>query len=73
LTDEDGKFELQGKETEITQIDPKLNVYHDCNDETLPCLKKFSIYIPKDYVSEGAEPSKIFDAGLFYSTFKASI
>ncbi|KAI6184957.1 Transthyretin-like protein 5 [Aphelenchoides bicaudatus] len=63
LTDEDGKFELSGKETEITQIDPKLNIYHDCNDESLPCLKKFSIYIPKDYVSEGPSPRKIFDAG----------
>jgi len=28
VTDEDGHFELQGKETEITNIDPKLNVYH---------------------------------------------
>jgi hypothetical protein len=29
-TDEDGRFELSGKETELTSIDPKLNVYHDC-------------------------------------------
>lgn len=29
LTDDEGRFELSGKETEITQIDPKLNVYHD--------------------------------------------
>jgi hypothetical protein len=26
-------------------------------------LKKFSIYIPKDYVTEGEVPRKIFDAG----------
>lgn len=32
-TDKDGKFHLQGSETEITTIDPKLNVYHDCDDE----------------------------------------
>lgn len=29
-TDEKGHFELSGKETEVTPIDPKLNVYHDC-------------------------------------------
>lgn len=28
VTDEEGHFELQGKESEITNIDPKLNVYH---------------------------------------------
>jgi hypothetical protein len=28
VTDDEGHFELQGKETEITNIDPKLNVYH---------------------------------------------
>ncbi|KAI6184956.1 hypothetical protein M3Y97_00652600 [Aphelenchoides bicaudatus] len=63
-TDEDGHFELSGKETELTSIDPKLNVYHDCNDESLPCLKKFSIYLPEDYVSEGPIPKKTFDAGV---------
>ncbi|KAI6196176.1 Transthyretin-like family-containing protein [Aphelenchoides besseyi] len=64
VTDSEGRFELSGKETEITSIDPKLNVYHDCNDETVPCLKKFSIYIPKDYVNEGAIAHRTFDAGV---------
>uniref|UniRef100_A0A1I8AHT5 Transthyretin-like family protein n=1 Tax=Steinernema glaseri TaxID=37863 RepID=A0A1I8AHT5_9BILA len=31
-TDAQGRFELVGHETEITDIDPKLNVYHDCED-----------------------------------------
>jgi hypothetical protein len=59
LTDEDGRFELSGKESEITQIDPKLNIYHDCNDEALPCLKKISIYIPKTEITEGEIPKKV--------------
>ncbi|VDK54748.1 unnamed protein product [Anisakis simplex] len=65
ITDANGHFLLKGHETEITSIDPKLNVYHDCNDETIPCLKKFSIKIPKDYVSEGEQPKRIFKAGEF--------
>ena len=28
VTDEDGAFELKGHETEVTDIDPKVNVYH---------------------------------------------
>jgi hypothetical protein len=28
VTFEDGKFELSGSESEITDIDPKVNVYH---------------------------------------------
>lgn len=33
VTDSDGHFELKGHETEVTDIDPKVNVYHKCNDE----------------------------------------
>ena len=33
VSDEDGLFEVQGWETEITDIDPKLNIYHNCEDE----------------------------------------
>uniref|UniRef100_A0A1I8A652 Transthyretin-like family protein n=1 Tax=Steinernema glaseri TaxID=37863 RepID=A0A1I8A652_9BILA len=64
LTDDQGRFMLQGHETEITTIDPKLNVYHDCNDEKTPCLKKFSIMIPDSFVSQGEKPEKVFDAGI---------
>ncbi|MFH4983826.1 hypothetical protein AB6A40_010535, partial [Gnathostoma spinigerum] len=31
-TANDGSFLLQGHTSEFTTIDPKLNVYHDCND-----------------------------------------
>ncbi|KAH7723193.1 CRE-TTR-8 protein [Aphelenchoides avenae] len=64
VTDSEGRFELKGHETELTSIDPKLNVYHDCNDEDVPCLKKFSVTIPDDYITEGATPTKTFDVGV---------
>ncbi|KAH7697046.1 transthyretin-like protein 1 precursor, partial [Aphelenchoides avenae] len=44
-TDANGEFELKGFTHEITTIDPKLNIYHDCNDN-LPCQRKTSISIP---------------------------
>ena len=37
VTDAEGHFKLSGKETEFTSIDPKVNVYHDCNDENTVC------------------------------------
>uniref|UniRef100_A0AC34R4Q9 Transthyretin-like family protein n=2 Tax=Panagrolaimus sp. JU765 TaxID=591449 RepID=A0AC34R4Q9_9BILA len=64
VTDSQGRFELRGHETEITTIDPKLNVYHDCNDENVPCLKKFSIVIPDAFITEGESPLKTFDVGV---------
>ncbi|MFH4976400.1 hypothetical protein AB6A40_003109, partial [Gnathostoma spinigerum] len=62
VTDAEGHFFLKGHEREIGRIEPKLNVYHDCNDENTPCLKKFSIFLPKDYVFDGEEPGKVYDA-----------
>uniref|UniRef100_A0A0K0ESY2 Col_cuticle_N domain-containing protein n=1 Tax=Strongyloides stercoralis TaxID=6248 RepID=A0A0K0ESY2_STRER len=60
-----GLFQLVGNETEITTIDPKLNVYHNCNDEAIECLRKFSITIPQEYVTKESDtPEKIFDVGI---------
>ncbi|CAD5211742.1 unnamed protein product [Bursaphelenchus okinawaensis] len=62
LTDKDGTFQLLGHETEITKIDPKINIYHTCG-HTGPCKRKLTIYIPDNYISEGETPGKIFDIG----------
>ncbi|CAD5208675.1 unnamed protein product [Bursaphelenchus xylophilus] len=59
----DGSFSISGSENEFTTIDPKVNFYHDCND-LLPCQRKFTIFIPKDYVTEEGEPIKFFDVGV---------
>lgn len=32
ITDSQGFFEISGSNAEMTPIDPKINIYHDCND-----------------------------------------
>uniref|UniRef100_A0A0R3RGM6 Transthyretin-like family protein n=1 Tax=Elaeophora elaphi TaxID=1147741 RepID=A0A0R3RGM6_9BILA len=62
-SDSQGRFELMGHTSEVTTIDPKLNVYHDCEDGIKPCQRKITIYIPDSYVSSGKTPKNIYDAG----------
>uniref|UniRef100_A0AC34F5I7 Transthyretin-like protein 5 n=1 Tax=Panagrolaimus sp. ES5 TaxID=591445 RepID=A0AC34F5I7_9BILA len=62
-TDGNGNFQLQGYTSEFTTIDPKINVYHDCNDGATPCQRKISIMIPDNYVSSGQRPQQIYNAG----------
>ncbi|CAJ0599883.1 unnamed protein product [Cylicocyclus nassatus] len=61
-TNSNGEFELRGYTEEFTPIDPKLNIYHDCND-LKPCQRKFTIKIPDSYITSGKTPKKIYDAG----------
>ncbi|CAD5216493.1 unnamed protein product [Bursaphelenchus okinawaensis] len=62
-TNEKGEFNLSGSTSEITTIDPKINIYHDCEDGIRPCQRKMTIFIPDSYVSSGPHPKKIYDAG----------
>uniref|UniRef100_A0A1I8BNP3 Transthyretin-like protein 5 n=1 Tax=Meloidogyne hapla TaxID=6305 RepID=A0A1I8BNP3_MELHA len=62
-TDKKGYFKLEGHTHEFTTIDPKFNVYHDCNDGLTPCQRKISIMIPDKYVTQGKKPEKYYDAG----------
>ncbi|WKY00689.1 hypothetical protein Q1695_015039 [Nippostrongylus brasiliensis] len=62
-TDSLGQFLLHGHTSEIMTIDPKLNIYHDCDDSLTPCQRKVTFFIPKDYVSSGEMPKKYFDIG----------
>uniref|UniRef100_A0A915MYU4 Amino acid transporter n=1 Tax=Meloidogyne javanica TaxID=6303 RepID=A0A915MYU4_MELJA len=62
FTDKKGYFKLEGHTHEITDIDPKLNVYHDCNDGMTPCQRKISIMIPDKYITAGKKPDKYYDA-----------
>ncbi|CAD5233439.1 unnamed protein product [Bursaphelenchus xylophilus] len=58
-TGKDGAFEISGDAHEITNITPKINVYHKC-DKVIPiCDIKFSIEVPKKYIEKG----EAFDAG----------
>ncbi|PIO69848.1 Transthyretin-like family protein [Teladorsagia circumcincta] len=61
-TNQNGEFRLSGSKTEISTIDPKVNVYHKCNYNG-PCYRKFGITIPDSYITRGANPQKTFDIG----------
>ncbi|CAD5222279.1 unnamed protein product [Bursaphelenchus xylophilus] len=58
-SDQNGFFRISGSTKEITNIDPKLNIYHDCNNQ-LPCKRKFSLPIPDSYISKGSTPQSFF-------------
>uniref|UniRef100_A0AC35U748 Transthyretin-like family protein n=1 Tax=Rhabditophanes sp. KR3021 TaxID=114890 RepID=A0AC35U748_9BILA len=62
-TDSTGSFKIEGSESAIFHIKPKLNIYHKCGDPTMMCHKKFSIRIPESYISEGETAEKTFDLG----------
>lgn len=61
-TDANGVFTVSGYKTEITNIDPKVNIYHKCNTIGL-CYQKFGITIPDNFISIGSIPQKTFDIG----------
>ena len=62
-TDETGKFTLEGRESEMTTIDPHLNIYHDCNDGLIPCQRRWKFELPNHYITPGNRPTKILDIG----------
>ncbi|VBB31583.1 unnamed protein product [Acanthocheilonema viteae] len=63
ITDSRGFFEISGNNAEMTPIDPKINIYHDCNDGWWPCQRKISIMIPDEFITIGAVPTKYYDVG----------
>ncbi|XGW17276.1 hypothetical protein V3C99_002129 [Haemonchus contortus] len=71
-TDSRGHFEISGHADEFTSIEPKFNIYHDCNDGIKPCQRKITIHIPDDYISSGETPKKFFDFGTFQLAGKYS-
>ncbi|VDO38319.1 unnamed protein product [Brugia timori] len=62
-TDSKGHFRISGYTNEVSTIDPKLNIYHDCNDNWIPCQRKISIMIPDSYISSGKAPKQFYNAG----------
>ncbi|KAK5978119.1 TransThyretin family domain [Trichostrongylus colubriformis] len=61
-TNQNGEFSLSGSKTEISNIDPKVNIYHRCNYDG-PCWRKVGINIPSNFITDGATPEKKFDIG----------
>ncbi|VDO90427.1 unnamed protein product [Heligmosomoides polygyrus] len=56
-TDASGYFRIGGHKKEISQIDPKLNIYHKCN------YKGVTFEIPSKFITRGKTPEKTFDIG----------
>ncbi|KAK5977957.1 Transthyretin protein 5 [Trichostrongylus colubriformis] len=63
-TDSGGKFKLSGHADEIGSIEPKVNIYHDCDDGIKPCQRKLTIFVPSQYITDAKQPSKTFNLGI---------
>ncbi|KAF8359041.1 hypothetical protein PRIPAC_94036 [Pristionchus pacificus] len=63
-TDSQGRFSLSGWTDETLTIDPKVNIYHDCDDGIMPCQRRITIFVPSSYVSSGKNPTKTYNAGV---------
>ncbi|CAB02900.1 Transthyretin-like family protein [Caenorhabditis elegans] len=58
----DGTFRVAGTYTKIFTLDPKVNIYHQCNYNGL-CSKKLTINIPDYAVASGSGSSTNYDIG----------
>uniref|UniRef100_A0A914D648 Uncharacterized protein n=1 Tax=Acrobeloides nanus TaxID=290746 RepID=A0A914D648_9BILA len=58
FVDNTGSFELNGYTRELTNIDPVLYVWHDCNDRSTPCHRKIKIVIPQKFIIGDAPKSE---------------
>jgi len=74
FVDNDGKFTLNGYTRELTDIDPVLYIWTDCNDGATPCQRKIKMSIPKKFIVTEEQPSadKWIDVGTInlQSTFE---
>ncbi|KAI6188438.1 hypothetical protein M3Y98_00355000 [Aphelenchoides besseyi] len=62
-TDSSGQFDLSGDTTEMTTIDVNLKIYHDCNDDLIPCQRRWKFELPNNYITSGKTPMKTLDIG----------
>uniref|UniRef100_A0AC35FZE4 Uncharacterized protein n=1 Tax=Panagrolaimus sp. PS1159 TaxID=55785 RepID=A0AC35FZE4_9BILA len=54
FVDSSGAFSLNGYTRELTNIDPVLYVWHDCNDQETPCQRKVKFIIPQKFIISDA-------------------
>ncbi|KAL3994002.1 Transthyretin-like family protein [Acanthocheilonema viteae] len=65
IIDPDGRFELNGSTRELTDIEPVLYVFTDCQDGLTPCLRKITYRIPKKFIHNGEpKPEQWIDIGV---------
>ncbi|KAF7635214.1 hypothetical protein Mgra_00005329 [Meloidogyne graminicola] len=64
FTDGSGSFLLRGSTRELTNIDPVLKIYHDCDDGIMPGQRKVKLRIPSQYIISGGVARRAFDVGV---------
>uniref|UniRef100_A0A915D5R5 Transthyretin-like family protein n=1 Tax=Ditylenchus dipsaci TaxID=166011 RepID=A0A915D5R5_9BILA len=69
-TDERGWFRLEGFTREWGEIEPKINIYHDCANNRKLCQRKITREIPKTYISKGTKPVSLFNIGMLELSHK---
>ncbi|KAI3420077.1 hypothetical protein GPALN_003409 [Globodera pallida] len=64
-TNAEGEFEVNGSETEVSNIDLRLSIYHNCEDEAKECLRRIDIDIGDEFISrESDKAGKEYDVGI---------
>ncbi|KIH67155.1 Transthyretin-like family protein [Ancylostoma duodenale] len=66
FSNSEGVFYLTGRKGELSSIDPKVYILHRCNYDgnfTDSCYKKLSFEVPKNFVTKGSTPTKVFNIG----------
>ncbi|CAD5208231.1 unnamed protein product [Bursaphelenchus xylophilus] len=76
-SDKNGYFELKGhaEENFESDIDPKINIDHNCDDAWIPCDRRLTIYLPDSYITNGRfshYPKKLYDVGTLELSGKMS-
>ncbi|KAE9551150.1 hypothetical protein FO519_005637 [Halicephalobus sp. NKZ332] len=71
-TDMNGRFQLSGTESEMTNIDPRLKIYHTCDLGINPCKRKLTFTIPSQYISTNGNVQQWFDLGVLNLNTKFS-
>uniref|UniRef100_A0A183FUQ7 Transthyretin-like family protein n=1 Tax=Heligmosomoides polygyrus TaxID=6339 RepID=A0A183FUQ7_HELPZ len=61
-TDSSGYFYIEGHKKEISNIDPKVNIYHRCYYVGVG-YQKVSFDVPSNFTVRGRKPEKTFDLG----------
>ncbi|KAK6753154.1 hypothetical protein RB195_012636 [Necator americanus] len=62
FTDKNGEFAVTGTTRELTDIEPVLYIYHDCDDGIRPCQKRITLIVPKRFI-HGGTPKEWLDIG----------
>ncbi|KAL3072482.1 hypothetical protein niasHS_017456 [Heterodera schachtii] len=64
FTDSSGSFQMGGSTRELTNIDPVLKIYHDCDDGIMPGQRKVKLRIPSQYITNGGLARRTFEVGV---------